>query len=263
MSATRRSPRAPFPTRDEGDILVVEYVPYGRVLRPHSIVTTTGTYDASWSKAAGALLVHDSGSGSFMGGSHLIDPHWTYWVADGMKLMRWSTKKNGEVPATARWIAANEVTLLSKIRRDPFKDSVNVDGHIAHCSICADYFSDDDNAPCPHLRWSDDACMTIGPGSDEERESWLPESVAKVCGHLGLAFSRELRDAIVSKRLSFDHALSNAIEDISGEPKDYGGDGCEPAMLWIDMLDGSNALAAARAAMVRWIDAALTAGVHS
>lgn len=254
-----KKPRSgdPYPTRHAGDVLIVEYVPYGRSLREHSIVTTESTYDANWSKASGALLVHDSGSGARMGDSHQIDPRWTYWVADGMKLTRWDSRKKKIVPATARWIKANDVTLLAKIRRDPFNDSISVDGHIVYCSICDDHFNDDDNAPCPHLRWSDDANLTLGPGSSEDIDSWLSESVAKVCEHLGAAHSKSLRAAIASNDLRFEHELSNALEDIDGEPEAYGGDGCEPAMLWIGMLTSTKELALARAAMVGWIDAAL------
>ena len=257
--AKKPRPGDPYPTRHDGDVLIVEYVPYKQSLREHSIVTTKSTYDANWSKAHGGLLVHDSGSGSLVGDAHQIDPHWTYWVADGMKLTRWDRRNKTTVPATAKWIKANDVTLLAKIRRDPFVDSISVDGHIVHCSICDDYFNDDSNAPCRHLRWSDDANLTLGPGSCEDTESWLPDSVAKLCEHLGDAHSKELRDAIASNELRFDHALSSALEDIDGEPEAYGGDGCEPAMLWIDMLDGTKALAPARAAMAGWIDEVLGA----
>lgn len=249
-----------LPAKGGAPIVAIWYVQTRRRWHPHSILTTKATWDANWSRAEDALLVHDSGSGHF----HADDPviverHDRLWVAPGLRLARYRRGlSTGTVLLTPAALTTMGVTLLAKPMGDPFKNSLEVDGHIVWCSLCNDYYHDESNGPCEHLRWSDGACMMVGAGADEgDALDAVETALDALCSKLGKANAREMREAVRAVDKGRCHLwyrrypLGELVEEHEEE------DDCNAAVHWLATIGPGKRLAAARAQTLAWLNARL------
>jgi hypothetical protein len=162
-------PIQPFPTRDHGDILYVEFIDE----RPHSVFTTEGGYDFSWCKRDNEVLFHDSGGGIGRNNRfELCQPNGlTFWVADCIDVRikdAWddvARKYTVDIPATEEELAKRGMTRVPVLGADLFDDAHECTRGIAYCSICDDHF--DEDATCVHV-WTGLDGVLLGPGSNDD-----------------------------------------------------------------------------------------------
>lgn len=198
----------PIPTDGYGDILYVEFIDG----KPHSVVTTKGTYDFDWCERDQDLLYHKSGSGHrsrySQDLSEWCDPEGkSFWAADCVELRikrewdRDAQKYQVDEIATPELLAKYKLVRLDSIE-DPFDDATEAYGGIEYCSICQDKFPDD--STCRHVWWGDEG--QTGPGSDEGIKH-LKDVFLRFCAIAGI--TRRLRKGLVPFGLRTDslHAL--------------------------------------------------------
>lgn len=228
MGDTRIVPeRVVDPTGKEVDLFVVEYHRQGARWRPHSIVTDRGTWDADWSRSAGAVLVHDSGGG-FREAHHVdrfADPKnlpGAIWLATGVPLRTHrglGTTKLRDTALRPSQLAALGYKHLPSFPGDPFADVLNVDS-IEWCEVCRDFHDGGSDAPCPHLRWSQKHCAMFGSGalwdySGVDVVSALASMCDGVARDQGLERVVRLRKALTARRFRGSDLLEwdDKVED--------------------------------------------------
>ena len=189
-----------------GDVVAIEYHQHGKRWLPHSIVTSAETYDADWSRRHGALLVHYSGSGHWIGDdrpymvSGYCDPSKVccrIWAAPFVTFARYK-KGPGlkHVPVGDKALRKLGYERIAEPLGDPFKDCWKAEGHIVHCSICDDYM--DEDSSCHHV-FTAECGETDGPGSYSD-DHGAKESFLRLCAVTGI--TRGLRRGLVPFRLS-------------------------------------------------------------
>ena len=225
-------------------LFVVEYQLQAKRWRPFSIVTDNATWDAEWSRAYGGLLVHHSGSG--YSGHHTVHAYaepqalpGRIWTADGVTLTRYVRGGRRaplrELPADEKMLRPLGYKRFARLPGNPFEDAMNVEGHIEWCSICRDRLDDSSDAPCAHLRWSDDAAQCIGSGADwHDFSTWVEQAIPALCAALcetrGIERVERLRADLRSRRLR-GRDLLGWDDDIDETPR--------VAELWLDTLRAS------------------------
>lgn len=231
-------------TRDNGDLLMVEYVD-GEIL---GAVTTKAGYDFNESKEWGTLFHAHGGSSCylspFVGAGPDKPTLGEVWIADGVEV----TDAGSGKPLSRKEIRAFGYRILPAPHGDPFEDARDCD-RIEWCRVCDDYMPDDSDTLCSHLFWLDDVADVCGPGGDEEFFEDFTLPVVEMASRAGIA--RRWRKALRSGAApgwKVSSAVDDAIEDMGGRWGETG----EPARRWFEGLDALTT--EANKATIEWLD---------
>jgi hypothetical protein len=250
--------------KDEAKLKVVEYYRVGNTWRPHSIVTDQATWDASWSKSYGGLLVHESGSGLYEGRAYAINkllpttPPARIWVADDVKLVHVVYRKR-VLPYRHEDSKENPIKTDAALRRlgwvrvkklpgDPFDGADFTEGGIAYCRICDDHLNDEH--PCDHLVWSDVATQLVGVGTvDSSLEATMAQSYEALFTRLGAEGVRKLRAALSLHLGWFHDPIWETLRELRNEYDD-----CEVAANYLRTITAEVKVKSALRETVRRVD---------
>lgn len=112
--------------------------------------------------------------------------------------------------------------------------------HYVFCAVCDAMHSRDDNNPCGHLRWSDDAGSFVGTGAGDEwqlEEHGIAESFDALLVKLGLVLARKLLVELERGKFgrSFDECQSR-LDELMDERRAFDHAPFEAGLLWLDTL---------------------------
>ena len=259
-----------FPTSN-GDAVIIEYHRHGKRWLPHSIVTTEATWDADWSQRHEQLLVHNSGSGHWIGRndphdvsgySRVSPPVCRIWAASFVTFSRYVSRGKSASVSDAGLLKLGYQRIAEPLG-DPFDDARECNRTV-YCSICDDRMDDDDH--CGHVfsaEHDDD-----GPGSENGPYGSTKESFLRMVRATGIA--RGLRRGLVPFKLgdSQMHALGGlgpSFVHVYSRGKDLGDiarrldgrqylntDGLRDGISWLFSLDKKTK--AANATTKQWLD---------
>lgn len=188
---------SPISTKTHGEILYVDFIDG----KPHSVLTTTSSFDFDWCKRDEELLFYDSGSGIRPDATQEI-ANWcsnegkSFWAADSLRLRirkDWNHDTRAydiDEEATPEALARHGLVRLASID-DPFEDATEAYYGIDYCSICEDHFDHDNK--CDHI-WSGVCGEMVGPGSDDGIDH-MKECFLRFCAITGI--TRRLRSGLV------------------------------------------------------------------
>ena len=110
-----------------------------------------------------------------------------------------------------------------------------------YCTECVTTHSRDDNHPCAHLRWSDDAGGYVGTGADVSEHD-IAQSFDALLVKLGLVLTRKLLIELEKKDFGrrpigceFGDCGSR-LDELMDERRDVDGAAFEEGLFWLDTL---------------------------
>jgi hypothetical protein len=188
---------------EDSPILAIEYTDG----RPRIVITRHSLWDFTWCETDHFLAYHNSGSGGHSNTIHISaysDPRrmpGALWVASGIRICRHSSYRKSYRKArqqpwrrTYKWtykplpakrqrraLARDGIQLLRSPlapqgNADPFAWPDAIESETVYCSICNSSLLDTDT--CDHLHWCDHCISWSGPGSDEDCDCWIDNTLA-------------------------------------------------------------------------------------
>lgn len=233
---------------------------------PHSVVTEGATYDFQFIPDSGDVLYRNVGSGcrdKAISIGRMCDPSKpvSFWTAPGVRIVDEEGKDiTIEQAAERGFVPATEIS-------NPFDTAI--EGRAIYCSVTGEAWNEE--APSPYMRYMNEIGEWggCGAGDDYIGKAASGESMVDLARVLGVTKARRLAKAL--------HKLNETLGAISFEIDHYGQstkatiilpdhtrfdftcpekiEMIEPAIAWIESVDGDKAFGEAISA-VNWLEQA-------